>query len=77
MDERAAEVSARMDQHEKTGGVVDAKVMRQMIRESAGVRGIAATDTEDWMKQFKSSSLVNYASAPIGAKKYDASTLSR
>lgn len=34
-------------------------------------------DAEDWRKQLNVASLVNYATAPVGAKKYEASSLSR
>jgi len=43
----------------------------------AAMQNIAGADTEDWMKQMNVASLVNYATAPVGAKKFEGSSLSR
>jgi hypothetical protein len=56
-----------------------ATLARQRI-ENVGLRRVmeaGAPITEDWRKAQEFASLVNYATAPIGAKKFDASTIGR
>lgn len=60
----------------EVGGLEDLKRLKgTLVMRDARARGIA--ESPDWKEAMQNVSLVNYATAPLGAKKYDASTLSR
>jgi hypothetical protein len=53
---------------QKPGGVADLRALEKVIASSRDVAGFVDPPV-------RSQAFMNYASAPLGAKKYDASTL--